>query len=501
MAIHEAVKGITGMDANIWYLDDGTLIGDADLVKRNVKRLIDVFDSLGLKLNPKKCELYPLNHSIDTSAFNEVIDGIKILTNNEFDLLGSPITEEAQAHAIQAKIEQLNTLLQNLDCIDQHQAFFLLTNYLCIPKLTYIMRASPIYKQTAFLQTIDTKVSDKLEQICNVKLDDSSRNQAALPVRNGGIGLRKCSDLALSCYLSSLNACASLIEQIASSSPSDSRDWQDAQTQWDQQHPGKDVKGKISQRGWDEVIIQEQVDLLMQGDQYRKARLKAATARHSGAWLSALPHANIGTLLSPEELRIALALRLGCTVCERVRCRCGAFMDRLGLHGLSCHFNAGRYSRHCSLNHIIQRTLQRINIPSMLEPSGLNRSDGKRPDGLTLIPWSRGKALIWDVTVTDTFCASRVMDSASSAGCAAAKAELNKTKKYEHLSDRYHFQPVAFETTGAWGPATNKFLTQLRRKLVETSREPKEAGYFAAAISIAIMRGNAASILGCLEEK
>jgi hypothetical protein len=27
-------------------------------------------------------------------------------------------------------------------------------------------------------------------------------------------------------------------------------------------------------------------------------------------------------------------------------------------------------------------------------------------------------------------------------------------------------QPVAFETTGAWGPATNTFLTQLRKKLV-----------------------------------
>jgi len=27
------------------------------------------------------------------------------------------------------------------------------------------------------------------------------------------------------------------------------------------------------------------------------------------------------------------------------------------------------------------------NIPTVKEPSGLRRSDGKRPDGLTLIPW------------------------------------------------------------------------------------------------------------------
>ena len=500
MTIHEAVKGITDLDTNIWYLDDGTLIGDAGSVQQNVKDLIDVFSSIGLKLNPRKCELYPLHNSVETGPFNKVIDGIKVLSDDELDLLGSPITEEAQAHAIQTKIEQLNTLLDNLDCIDQHQAFFLLTNYLCIPKLTYIMRASPIYKQTTFLQTIDTKVSNKLEEICNIKLSESSRCQAALPVRNGGIGLRKCVDLALPCYLSSLNACDSLIEQIASSSLPNSRDWQEAQTQWDEQHPGKDVQEKRTQRGWDEVVVKEQVDHLNQGDQYGKARLIAAAAKHSGAWLTALPHSNLGTLLSPEELRIAVALRLGCSVCESVQCRCGSSMDRLGLHGLSCRLNAGRYSRHSSLNHLMKRTLQRLDIPSILEPRGLNRSDGKRPDGLTLIPWSKGKALVWDVTVTDTFCASRVMDSANSAGCAAAKAEENKLKKYAHLTDSYQVQPVAFETSGAWGPATNIFLAQLRKKLVAATQDPKEAGYLAAAISIAINRGNAASIIGCLDK-
>jgi len=32
------------------------------------------------------------------------------------------------------------------------------------------------------------------------------------------------------------------------------------------------------------------------------------------------------------------------------------------------------------------------------EPHGLVRSDGKRPDGLTLVPWKGGKPLAWDVT-------------------------------------------------------------------------------------------------------
>ena len=41
-------------------------------------------------------------------------------------------------------------------------------------------------------------------------------------------------------------------------------------------------------------------------------------------------------------------------------------------------------------------------MPVSKEPAGLSRTDGKRPDGATLIPWSQGKPLAWDVTVPDT---------------------------------------------------------------------------------------------------
>ena len=38
----------------------------------------------------------------------------------------------------------------------------------------------------------------------------------------------------------------------------------------------------------------------------------------------------------------------------------------------------------------------------MEEPRGLDRMDEKRPDGMTLIPWSEVKCLTWDITVADT---------------------------------------------------------------------------------------------------
>ena len=69
--------------------------------------------------------------------------------------------------------------------------------------------------------------------------------------------------------------------------------------------------------------------------------------------------------------------------------------------GLSCTKSAGRFSRHATLNSLIKQTLGSLDLPSMLEPRGLYRTDGKRPDGVTMIPWEMGKQLVWDVTVVD----------------------------------------------------------------------------------------------------
>ena len=82
----------------------------------------------------------------------------------------------------------------------------------------------------------------------------------------------------------------------------------------------------------------------------------------------------------------------------------------------------------------------------------MSRNDGKRPDGLTLYPWKQGKCLTWDVTVTDTYCATNIMDSATTPAAAATHAEDQKRKKYSEIIDRTNmiFQPIAFETSGVW---------------------------------------------------
>ena len=90
----------------------------------------------------------------------------------------------------------------------------------------------------------------------------------------------------------------------------------------------------------------------------------------------------------------------------------------------------------------------RAKIQANKEPLGTFR-DNKRPDGVTLTPWQRGKCVAWDVTVADTFANSYLPLTATKAGAAAERAALNKHTKYDHFKNTYTFVPLACEVIGA----------------------------------------------------
>ena len=73
----------------------------------------------------------------------------------------------------------------------------------------------------------------------------------------------------------------------------------------------------------------------------------------------------------------------------------------------------------------------------MKEPVGLTRLDGKRPDGLTLIPWQDGKSLTWDVTVVSTLADSHLHVTSHSAGGAAKTASVRKESNYSTLPSNF----------------------------------------------------------------
>ena len=233
-----------------------------------------------------------------------------------------------------------------------------------------------------------------------------------------------------------------------------------------------------------------------EANQLHRARLLAASQPHTAAWLQAVPVPKLGLHLDEESVRVAVALRLGAPICEDHACRlCGRKVDSLGHHGLSCLKSAGRLPRHAHLNEVVRRGLASAGIPAILEPVGLDRGDGKRPDGLTLFPYSAGMCLIWDATCTDTFADSAVIQAALEPGAVASAAEARKIKRYASLSSRYKFSPIAVETSGVLGPVTTTFIKELGRLITARTGDRRETEWLLQRLSIAVVRGNAASVL------
>jgi hypothetical protein len=123
-----------------------------------------------------------------------------------------------------------------------------------------------------------------------------------------------------------------------------------------------------------------------------------------------------------------------------------------GRHGLSCRKGSGRHSRHNQVNDLLCRAF-----------ISTGTRDGKRPDGVTQVPWKRGRCLAWDATCPDTFAQSHVQASSILAGSAAASAEEKKTRKYSHIISGVDFVPAAIETSRVWGTHAMDLVTVVGR--------------------------------------
>lgn len=104
---------------------------------------------------------------------------------------------------------------------------------------------------------------------------------------------------------------------------------------------------------------------------------------------------------------------------------------RLGIDICAPHTLTAQFSRHADQNNIFKRSLASADVLSILEPVGLVRDDGKRVDGMSLIPRSRGKTLIWDSTCADNFGPSNIKFSVREAGRAAENTAKRKEKNME----------------------------------------------------------------------
>ena len=499
LAINNLISNLSS-PLNCWYLDDGCLGGPPSVIENDIDRIRSSQSALGLSLNISKCETIMADAAL--SSFNyPSLTPMKHRLRSEATILGSPIFKEGFEEVFTVKLSKLRTLSDRLVDLDSHLALTLLRNCFALPKVLHLLRSFPSFLFPELLDSFDGTLKASLEIFLNCSLSESSLCQALLPIGQGGLGLRSSMQLSIPAYLASAHGVEDRVSTLLPDRHPD-RFLILAIQRWQEQCPNEPLplnELKKSQREWDKPLTMRALrSLIDAADDKGKSRLLSVSSKGSSAWLSALPIPSLGLKLSNEQLRICVALRLGTRVCAPHRCICGALVQEDGTHGLSCRRNGGRASRHSEANDVIQRALASAGIPAIKEPQGMSRDDGKRPDGVTLIPWSRGRPLLWDFTCTDPTAQSNIAQALKGAGKVAEAAEERKRKKYAALSNDYIFCPVAAETFGALGPEASRFITEVGSRIRETTGERRATLFLRQRLSLAVQRGNAASVITCV---
>jgi hypothetical protein len=485
-------------DLVIGYMDDITLGGPESTVASDVSIIKTGGEHVGIHLNIPKCEQITKRSGTTTAPIDQFVH---VTTDNAM-LLGAPLSSgTAMTSALEKRLIELNRASSRLRLLTSHDALVLLRASCGAPKLLHTLRASPCVNNSLLLE-IDFVLRQCLCDIANVNISDNQWIQASLPVSAGGLGVRSVSAIALSAFLASESSTQLLQTSLLERKYHDITDYHLDRilAHWRESHHNIQLptsSAACKQSSWDKPLVEATYAILLasQPDEHHRARLLAASAAHSGDWLNVLPISACGLRLDDSAIRIAVGLRLGSNICEPHQCVCGSMVNARGNHGLSCKRSSGRTLRHNYINDIIYHSLLKAGLPSTKEPAGLSRTDGKRPDGITNVPWQSGKSAVWDVTVADTLADSYLSHTSVNAAAAAELATTRKERKYTVLSATHTFIPIAFESLGPVGSRATRFLKELGRRLTVATDNPLETSYLFQRVSIALQRFNAICVM------
>ena len=185
----------------IGYIDDITLGGSFSSVHNDVVLIKSRGLNAGCVLNINKCEL--ISPSPCSCSQSPILSQFIQLKPDESILLGAPLLSgPALDNTLTKKFNEMSRLSVNLRLISSHDALIVLKYALSTPRILHLLRGSPCYGHSV-IGDIDRLLRSNVSYIANVDPTDQQWTQASLSIRDGGLGIRRASALALSAFLSS----------------------------------------------------------------------------------------------------------------------------------------------------------------------------------------------------------------------------------------------------------------------------------------------------------
>ena len=441
---------------NKWYMDDGGIIGDVELLKKVWDLLQTRGPELGLHLNPSKCEWSWLDPDCNDPCLIRLdgvseADQVKLVPHSQIQMLGVPLgTDVFVSDFVEKKLlgRLQDTVNRLVEFEDTQAAAYLLRVSFSIVRAVHFMRTTPLAQWQEQASKFDAMIRSAIERILGFPMDDPTFAQACLTPRLGGLGLRKVVEHADLAYHASWHESKKVAKE----------EWTPPANL-----PPEYLSQKDASFAFDEKMHTYLVD---QADTRGAQRLRRAAQPHACGFVTAVPSDEDGkeTLLRPRNFAIAVAYRLGVPVLDQeIPCPlCKQPLNIFGDHATCCAKKGDVIVRHNSLRNLVDSIGTDALLSPVMEKKGiLGNTTGRRPGDVTFQRWADGKALVIDVAVTSPLADTCVRMEEPCEWYAATQ----KHGKYDasFKDTQYTFSAMVFETLGAVNVEGEEVLRQLFR--------------------------------------
>ena len=206
----------SGSWTTVGFMDDIT----SGRAKSTVASDVDQFRSegvkIGLHLNVAKCEVITKVHH----KFDLEIQGFVNINPDDACLLSAPLgSGRALDNTLALRCSDLRIAIGRFKSLPSHDAFILLRSSFSAPKVVHTLPCAPC-SGYLILYEFDNLLREGISAITNSLLSDLQWLQTSLPIREGGLGIRLASSLALSAFFTSAASTTFLQDRILPSATS-----------------------------------------------------------------------------------------------------------------------------------------------------------------------------------------------------------------------------------------------------------------------------------------
>jgi Reverse transcriptase (RNA-dependent DNA polymerase) len=503
------------LDLGVWYLDDGTIIGDVEDVFKVFQFIECEGPAVGLVLNVKKNEIWWPSRA-RSDPFPAEVDRVE---NAGVKLLGAPIgSREFTTEFVKKKLKALDEVCKALREVNDAQVEFgLFRGCLSYNKINHLLRTCPPDLLQDALDRFDEHFQNMVAEILRVScLSEDQWEQASLPVKFAGLGVNQTKVIAGSAYVGS---CALTCDLVAALLGLDSYE-PTGVAELLSLHEAATGTSHDFESLSTTPSVQQLLSSERHGARYAQLRTKvsvrsqnlmlASTMPHASDWLRAPPVPGLGLALGSDCFRTALKFRLGIPLfSEPFRCAavassgsvCECQMDIYGDHALCCHNGASLLFRHNSIRDILGHAARAAGLSAVVtEKKHQVEGSNAKPGDITVQHYHRGfTSSAFDVTISHPLQKKYLDIAMTEAGVVAEHAHDKKLQKSLAVCQRegIHFVPLAWESTGG---ATETVHETIRKW---TNMESARNGYPAylirrnlySQISVSLQRSLAQAVI------